>query len=551
MIILILGEEKEELAIENELNENSVIALNEVSPGVDVDSSDEVYHSHTPTIENAMVAEDLMTVATPGQIMSSLETDGDEKDIIKRSQTFSPSFSDIYGFISSSPVLSDEKENILTATATSNVIDKLKDEVSERRKRNTGSTGNPGAEMKSIFTELKTSKHHKLTRSDIRQLAKKAVMLATLKKLNEDKKSSITDKHAINSSKPTKKQMKKKHSRKTKRKHKSLVSKSDLKNKLDGDSLDVSPSRNLSNEMSEDLSRAKTKSTVQLSDDAMSKTEKDAYPDADSESLMSSTKSSMTSSPTGGTASTIEKKSSIAQIDKSVENIFDDDDDNADNTKAIEQLKDNAMMNTKHDADSQLSDKVTSIKTFLQKADPAKIPIKFLPDLPVGLRMIGWKELIEKKKKQLGELETDVGVTELTDVKPVTVNIDVDQDSIEKETAATDAQTTDDLFSVNGDKKHDTDPISIQHVGYLQRHIKGARALRKLIAKTLVGHCKSTGQRILDAFVAMDKALARAQTIASVIGKKFNIDPDRIDALVGDKEDQVVETFLKDIFTKI
>lgn len=546
-----------------------MIALNEEKDEA-VDSIDNQLHeSHTPRVQNALESEDLMVVATPGQVTSSFSSDGDEEDLMERKTTV-PSFNDIYGFISSNPVISDEKENILTATATSNIADELRgdDQPETRGKRNAMNAGNAGAEMKSIFTDLKSSKHHKLTRNDIRQLAKKAVMLATLKKLNEDKKSSTStfsvksgDKHSTVLSKPAKKHMKKKHTRKSRRKHRTVIKKTDITKTSNVDSsspADASVPFTKStkgSEMAEDLSHERKKSAMTLSDDAMSKTDKPrSDADADSDDLMPSTESSVTSSSNIESGSSIEKKSNIAQIDKSVENIFDDDDATR-ITRPTETLKKSSLpdMELKNNAsppDSQLSDKVTSIKTFLEKADPAKIPSKFLPDLPAGLRMIGWKELIEKKKKQLGELENAVGTTtETSEVKPVTVNIDVDQDNMEKEAAT---QTpTDDLFSVSGDKKHDTVPLTLQHVGYLQRHIKGARALRKLIAKTLVGHCKSTGQRILDAFVAMDKALARAQTIAAVIGKKFNVDADRIDALVGDKEDQVVETFLKDIFTKI
>ncbi|XP_066916618.1 uncharacterized protein [Clytia hemisphaerica] len=478
------------------------------------------YKTLIPKDSNAGFSQDddIMTGASTASISPSKPTvsvnvEDDAVDLMsprsKREVDY-PSFDDIYSYIHHpSSELFDE----LTATAT------VTDPVSDG-----GDDGAPsphaGAGMKGIMNELKASKHHKLTRNDIRQLAKKAVILATLKKLKDSKTGTAKSSTPAKPSPITTPKSSKKHKKGKKSKKKHHSEKHTHISESTTPSI-TSTTSSKDNEMSEDLSKASTNHQDALNDD-----------------------SSATSSPVNADllpnndAVDISKKSNIGKIDDSVANMFED----ADSTKTPTEKSTSTGR-------TQLTEKVKSLRSFLVKADPAVIPLKFLPDLPSGLRMIGWKEMIDKKKKQLNELEATVGaVDDATETKPVSLNIDV-EDQIPSKTAAAAAEESD-LTELTGDKKS-SDPISLQHIGYLQRHIKGARSLRKLIAKTLVGHCKSTGKRIFDAFVAMDKALARAQTIATVIGKKFNIDIDRIDALVGDKEDQVVETFLKDIFTKI
>jgi len=433
----------------------------------------------------------------------------------------SPSFDDIYTFISR-PVSNDLHDE-LTARLTSSV-------------ESDGENSHEGG-MKSIMNELKASKHHKLTRSDIRQLAKKAVILATLKKLKEDKSAKTTNPATRSNEKPvsgknmSKASKKHKKSKKAKKKH--HVEKHTHTPATGTVAIGTTTAKD--NEMSEDLSQNSKK---HLDGDSSSPKESDKTTGDAEADLM----------PTTDTSSELTKKSNINKIDDSVANMFDDYE--ISKTASTTTERPSALLAAP--GKSQLADKVKSLRSFLAKADPAVIPLKFLPDLPSGLRMIGWKEMVDKKKKQLNELEATVGtVDDASDNKPVSLNIDVD-DPLSSKTSASETGGGD-LTEMTGDKKSqtETDPASLQHIGYLQRHIKNARSLRKLIAKTLVGHCKSTGKRIFDAFVAMDKALARAQTIATVIGKKFNIDVDRIDVLVGDKEDQVVETFLKDIFTKM
>ena len=206
---------------------------------------------------------------------------------------------------------------------------------------------------------------------------------------------------------------------------------------------------------------------------------------------------------------------------------------------------------------ADLENKLETLKSLLEKTTPNNIPEKFLKDLPAGLRVIAWKKLLEKKKDQLNELKAH------EKTKPVTININIDGEKTgtvdTSLTTPTEAQgeaskkSIGNLMTIkpedNNANNNNNNPD--HHVRYLQKHIKDARSLRKLIAKTLIGHCKSTGKRILEAFIAMDKALERAQAIAEIIGRKFHVDTDKIKTLVDDKEDDVVETFLKDIFTKL
>ena len=205
---------------------------------------------------------------------------------------------------------------------------------------------------------------------------------------------------------------------------------------------------------------------------------------------------------------------------------------------------------------ADLENKIETLKSLLENTTPNNIPEKFLKDLPAGLRVIAWKKLLEKKKDQLNELKAH------EKTKPVTININIDGEKTGTvDTSLTTPTETrgeaskksiDNLMTIKPeDNNANNNNNPDHHVRYLQKHIKDARSLRKLIAKTLIGHCKSTGKRILEAFIAMDKALERAQTIAEIIGRKFHVDTDKIKTLVDDKEDDVVETFLKDIFTKL
>ena len=490
----------------------------------------------------AVATTDHKATKSVGETTHSDDNDIDMMFRSKRETDF-PSFDDIYTFIRrpvSAASLSNELFDELTATETaSDVISNT--DVSSNDGDGTDKHDGEGTGMKGIMSELKASKHHKLTRSDIRQLAKKAVILATLKKLKEEKSSKASNnksstkstvakassksskKHNINNNNNNKKSNK--HNKKKHHTDKHSQVSTDASSSSDTSDSNVVPVKD-GNEMSEDLSSHSSKKS---DDDVLT----------DNDPALTDTSGS----------DSIAKKSNIGKADDSVANMFDESSDSSKGASTSSSMGGGKTQ--------LLSDKVKSLRSFLVKADPSIIPLKFLPDLPSGLRMIGWKEMIDKKKKQLNELEATVGTVEDTtsaesNSKPVSLNIDVD-DPLSGKTAASDSSSSSplgDLTELTGDKKSE-DPISLQHIGYLQRHIKGARSLRKLIARTLVGHCKSTGKRIFEAFVAMDKALARAQTIATVIGKKFNIDIDRIDALVGDKEDQVVETFLKDIFTKI
>lgn len=217
-----------------------------------------------------------------------------------------------------------------------------------------------------------------------------------------------------------------------------------------------------------------------------------------------------------------------------------------------------------------LDDEILALKSALGKANPNNVPGKFLPDLPVGLRLIAWKELLKKKAKELSNLEIRSAIlsnSENVEEKPVTINIDIDPEADKSNAKEVDHRMSKfeevtpvkkasmvlnkNMFSTDSMTDLDENSNMHKHVSYLNKHISGARSLRKLIAKTLIGHCHATGQRLLDAFIAMDKALERAQAIASVIGKKFHVKETSISDLVGDKEDEVVETFLRDIFTKL
>ena len=204
------------------------------------------------------------------------------------------------------------------------------------------------------------------------------------------------------------------------------------------------------------------------------------------------------------------------------------------------------------------TEKIKTLKTLLAKANKNKVPKKFLGQFPAGLRMIAWRELLEKKKKELGELQSAEGKEEVHKKEekevtpsnhPVTIDINIDPTSdkvaqVSTSDTETSAKTTDKKASKGSDEHH-----LASHMKYLQKHLSGVQDLRKLISRALIGHCHTTGKRILKAFVAMDRALTRAQNIATVIGKKFKVDTSKIENIVVHKEDEVVESFLKDIFS--
>lgn len=552
-------------------------------------------------------------------------------------------------------------------------------------------------ELKSIFSEMHQATH-KLTRSDIRKLAKTAVMLAALKSKNKKLDANFLEKekrHWITKGKHSKHHKKRSHKRHHKSKkgtmnavdsHASAPSEGmsfnikdpgsqpeiavHYSNKDNTEEKHVSPVKEVSinveqqtsekkagSEFTEDISK-KQKNNTGVSDDAMvdliaktaadeeqkrfsiqqaanptpsaavettaSSTQVNPIAKNETPTLTSTTTSTTTTSTTAASSTeaaalsttakafdstttlaakliaddatskdflakiaaedpNLQKKSLVSRPDDDIDKAISDFDTS--DLAAMTENTDSEKKSILPSAD--LSDSMASLRAVLGKVNPKKVPSKFLPDLPSGLRMIAWKRLIEKKKSQLADYEAVYGGAEVAPDnepdKPVTINIDLDthksvntaqiQDDDISYTKTNDEDKvtfakTSSLENLQSDRKdldHTTDenasfittPVAeedgetARHVHYLKKHIQGARSLRKLIAKTLVGHCKSTGKRILSAFIAMDKALERAQAIATVIGGKFNVDPAKIDNLVTDKEDQVVETFLRDIFTKL
>lgn len=585
------------------LNENEKVGPSKKSNTAEIKSNANTeYIYHAPKNNNAIESDDLMAQASPPAIKHEQPDKDTNKNIddlmaYRDKRNIAPTFQQIHDFIYKGDLMSsvsNERRNELTATAS--VAHKVKSENSrQKRSKNVkNDSGETKGELNNIFTEIKASKHHKLTRSDIRQLAKKAVMLATLKKLDEVHNKTSAKKNAVTKPKkksPKKNDKNKKANKKSEKqtpkkkertsKKKTIAKKSesnskgskknalsfsgkDVKTETQSDKIaDVllhsSDVSSKSSEFSEDISSSKKKSANDvLTDEAMEKGGKTSSVDTSMSTAASTASTTETKAEDNIDALFApDKKTTIDKHDDTTKA----DDDIFTNMGTIDQ---STEVSKKSDLpNANINDQIASLRSALEKTNPSKVPTKFLSDLPSGIRMIAWKKLLEKKKTELAQLETAMGGAATTSGttetaaatdKPVMINIDIDQDKIEKDATAQlkNVETTDTEAEKKqlSDKDAD-DARTSQHVHYLQKHIKGARALRKLIAKTLVGHCKTTGKRILTAFVAMDKALARAQAIATVIGKKFNIDTDKIDDLVGDKEDQVVETFLRDIFTKI
>ena len=601
---------------DTESDENDVVALNEKKRSVDERNEPQASHKYfyqVPRENNMVESDDLMVQVAPTSMQPGKDSARNIDDLmamrgkretkheIRREikhqikheikKDTNPTFKRIYDFITNHDIMSpvsNELQNELTARAS--VAKKPKHSYMQKR-------DDTKSEMSNIFNGIQASKHHKLTRSDIRKLAKKAVMLATLKKLNEVKskndakksnilvkpkiveKKNTVNKSKVGAKKTTKKKKKKILKKKIEKDKSELIadkkemakptlsiSGKDVKTEKDVDNIGETLSASLkeskpdkinddivamlkdnkdigtkTSEMSEDLSTStKTKDVINLlSDESM-----DAQKNAKENLTTDTATSAITAKDTKVEAKNIKAEESFDDLfktDKKASIETSDEDMNVEDALLEESTSENSKKSELPIA--KITEQIKSLKYALGKSSPSKVPETFFPDLPVGIRMIAWKKLIEKKSKELSVLEASVAIP---DDKPVMINIDIDQDKTEKDASPGSPITKD----TEPDKKISEEKTST-HVHYLQKHIKGARALRKLIAKTLIGHCKTTGKRILKAFVAMDKALARAQAIATVIGHKFKIDADRIDALVGDKEDQVVETFLRDIFTKI
>ena len=401
-------------------------------------------------------------------------------------------------------------------------------------------------ELLNILGAIRNAKHHKLSRKDIRELAKKAFARMKHKKSNEKTKpENSTDK------KQEVKENIKTPAIKSKEKElgESIVSaekQSKVKSRPDSTSSEVSKvakedekafsnifddsSKPKTSEFAEDISKLSDTAKISqiLTDDAMTGKKNDF--ESNLEGLVSK-KSSASIQTETNTA-----KQASQAIEQEISKALDSKETSTANKKDS---------NTKKSSipDSGREEKITTLRNLLSKANKSKVPKKFLQQFPAGLRMIAWRELLAKKKKELAELEDLQGNKKSKDVedKPVTVNIDIDQNSDQigggdtKQNAGKDGK---------GDKHH-----IASHVQYLQKHLSSAQDLRKLISRALIGHCKATGKRILKAFIAMDKALARAQTIATVIGKKFKVDATKIENIVVNKEDEVVESFLRDIFS--
>ena len=89
-----------------------------------------------------------------------------------------------------------------------------------------------------------------------------------------------------------------------------------------------------------------------------------------------------------------------------------------------------------------------------------------------------------------------------------------------------------------------------KHIKKLQKNIAVAQTLRDRIAKTLLGHCGMIGEHVLSTFVAMDRIMSRIQHLAHLVSKKYDIPGENIEDIVREKEDQVIEKFLRDVFVR-
>lgn len=86
----------------------------------------------------------------------------------------------------------------------------------------------------------------------------------------------------------------------------------------------------------------------------------------------------------------------------------------------------------------------------------------------------------------------------------------------------------------------------------LEHNIQHEQSLRDLIARTLLKHCGPTGNRIMDAFIQLDKKLGRIQKIIKVISSTYGVENTRsIRDLMDEKEFHFVETFLREMFSKL
>ena len=400
-------------------------------------------------------------------------------------------------------------------------------------------------ELMNILGAIRNAKHHKLSRKDIRELAKKAFARIKHKKPNEKPK-------AVGNSDKKKEGKKVEETADKVTKQKASIVASDVKRKMTVDDVPKVNEKKMSktakedekafsnifedtgkpkvSEFSEDISKLgdASKLSQMLSDESMT-SQKDDFA-ANLESLTS--KSTVTA-----TEKQTEKKASQA-IEQEINNAMDEKD-----ASSKVEKKESAAAKKSTIPDLGRNEKIKTLKNLLSKASKSKVPKKFLQQFPAGLRMIAWRELLEKKRKELAELEelqsSDKGNKKSDEVedRPVTVNIDIGQNTAP-------GKDTKDVNEASGDKHHID-----SHVKYLQKHLSSAQDLRKLISRALIGHCKASGKRILKAFIAMDKALERAQSIATVIGKKFKVDASKIENIVVKKEDEVVESFLRDIFS--
>ena len=428
-------------------------------------------------------------------------------------------------------------------------------------------------ELMNILGAIRTAKHHKLSRNDIRKLAKKAFARFKSKKTNvkgsgkEEKSKKVEQLKSVTKGAG---RSEAKSETKSEPKVGTKVEKQSTK-ETDSTSDDVKAKDTIS---IKDASERITK-TAKEDEQAFSNIFDDAVKQKPSEFAEDISK-------LGDTAKISQMLSDesmthkIEGLDSSLESLGDkksttpsDEPATKDTSKSIEQEL-HKEMDTKGETSAKSESKSTSkkssipasgrdekiktLKTLLAKANKSKVPKKFLEQFPAGLRMIAWRELLEKKKKELGELEElqskeDTAKKDKSgeaDDHPVTVNIDIDPNADKniKATAKLDGRKDKDKPDSSSDKHH-----LASHVKYLQKHLNSAQDLRKLISRALIGHCKTTGKRILKAFIAMDKALARAQNIATVIGKKFKVDAGKIETIVVNKEDEVVESFLRDIFS--
>jgi len=400
-------------------------------------------------------------------------------------------------------------------------------------------------ELMNILGAIRNAKHHKLSRKDIRELAKKAFARIKKKKTTEKSKiESSGDKKKVTkevAKAPQIMSRQKAQSESDEGKGKHSKEKSSAATSTEASKVAKEDEKVFSNifddgskpktsEFAEDISKLSDTAKISqiLTDDTMTGKKNDF--EANLESLVS--KKSSTSMQNKVPAA---KKASQA-IEQEISKALD-----SKNTQNTEKKDSNDKKSSIPDLGRE--EKVNTLRNLLSKANKNKVPKKFLQQFPAGLRMIAWRELLDKKKKELAELEdlqaSNKKKSKSTDDKPVTVNIDIDQNL---------SQGGGIEGKQNSRKDGDKHQIA-SHVKFLQKHLSSAQDLRKLISRALIGHCKATGKRILKAFIAMDKALARAQTIATVIGKKFKVDSSKIENIVINKEDEVVESFLRDIFS--